>query len=135
MSVENVELVRRWIEGFRVEELSLEICDPEIEIRNWEESPITGPYHGHDGVRQWWSELEDGFENVHMELIDVIDAGEDRVLVVQRLVGRFRLTGIDADHTWGAVVSTRQGKIVSAIGYATPGEAKQAAGLIDDRKE
>lgn len=29
-----------------------ELCDPEIQITNWAESPVTGPYHGHEGLRR-----------------------------------------------------------------------------------
>ncbi len=43
----NVDLVRRWFKGLERGELSPEICDEEILIRNWDESPIRGPYHGH----------------------------------------------------------------------------------------
>jgi len=44
-------------------------------------------------------------------------------------VGRFRLTGIEVDGPFGSIVAVREGKIVSATGYATPGQAKKAAGL------
>jgi hypothetical protein len=94
MSAENVELVRRWFEGLGRGELTLEICDPEIEIRDW-----------------------------------LIDVGDDRVVTVQRFVGRFRLTGIEVDFVWGAVVTISEGRIASAIGYPSPGRAKKAAGL------
>ncbi|MGH2960718.1 MAG: nuclear transport factor 2 family protein [Solirubrobacterales bacterium] len=129
VSAENVKLVRRWFEGFRVGEVSPDICDPEIEIRNWKESPSPGPYRGHEGLRRWWNDVEDAFEDMHFELVDAIDVGDERVVTVQRIVGRFRLTGIEVDHIWGAVVSVRQGKIASAVGYASPGRAKRAAGL------
>jgi hypothetical protein len=54
-------------------------------------------------------------------------------VTVQHIVGRFRLTGIELDHVWGAMVSVRRGKIASAIGYASPGRAKRAAGLAAGR--
>jgi ketosteroid isomerase-like protein len=129
MSAESVELVRRWFEGMERGELSPEICDPEILIRNWDESPIRGPYHGHEGMRQWWTDFEDAFEQVHLELKEAIDLGDDRVVTAQHVVGRFRLTGIEVDGPFGAIVTVRDGKILSAIGYASPGQAKKAAGL------
>lgn len=132
MSAENLELVRRWFEGFVRGELTLEICDPEIEIRNWAEFPITGPYLGHEGVRRWWDDIADAFEDLQYELLELIDVGDDRVVTVQRFVGRFRLTGIEVDFTWGAVVTVREGRIASAIGYPSPGRAKKAAGLRRD---
>ena len=129
MSAENLELVRRWFRGFERAELGLDLCDPAIEIRNWAEFPITGPYVGHKGVRQWWDDVGDAFENLDWELLEVIDVDDERVVTVQRFTGRFRLTGIDVDFAWGAVIAVSDGKIASATGYASPGRAKKAAGL------
>jgi ketosteroid isomerase-like protein len=129
MSRANVELVRRLFRGFERGELEFDICDPAIEIRNWAEFPVTGPYVGHEGVQRWWDDIADVFENLDWALLEVIDAGGDRVVTVQRFSGRFRLTGIEVDFTWGAVISVRDGKVVSAIGYPSPGRAKKAGGL------
>ena len=41
----------------------------------------------------------------------------------------FRLTGIEVDGPFGAIHVVRDGKLVSATGYATPGQAEKAAGL------
>jgi ketosteroid isomerase-like protein len=124
-----VELVRRWFRGLEHGELSPEICDDEILIRNWDESPIRGPYRGHAGLRQWWAEFDEAFADVHMELKEAIPVDDDRVVTAQHVVGRFRLTGIEVDGPFGAIVTVRDGKILSAIGYASPGRAKKAAGL------
>jgi hypothetical protein len=45
------------------------------------------------------------------------------------LVGRFRLTGIEVDGPFGSIITVRDSKILSATGYASPGQAKKAAGL------
>jgi ketosteroid isomerase-like protein len=129
MSHANVELVRRWFDGLARGELSPEICDAEILIRNWDEAPIRGPYHGHEGMRRWWADFDEAFEDVHMELKEAIAVDDERVVTAQHVVGRFRLTGIDVDGPFGSIVTVRDGKIVSAIGYASPGRAKKAAGL------
>jgi hypothetical protein len=73
--------------------------------------------------------IDDAFEDVSMQLQDVEAIDEDRCLTVQRLVGRFRTTGIAVDGAWGAIVTVRRGKTLSAVGYATPRRAKRAAGL------
>jgi ketosteroid isomerase-like protein len=132
MSQENVEIVRRWFEGFNMGEVSPELCDPEIEIRNWSGSLTAGPYRGHDGLRRWWKELHDPDVAVELrpfQVEEIIDVDAERVVVVQRMTGRARYTGIELDLMWGAVVTVRGGKIASAAGYPTPEEAKQAAGL------
>jgi ketosteroid isomerase-like protein len=129
MSAEDVELVRRWFAGLQRGELAPEICDSEILIRNWDEAPLRGPYHGHHGLRQWWADFAEAFEDVHLELKEAIDMGDGRVVTAQHLVGRFRLTGIEVDGPFGSIVTVRDAKILSAIGYSSPGRAKKAAGL------
>jgi ketosteroid isomerase-like protein len=127
MSAEDVELVVRWFKGLGQGELTPEICDPEIVIRNWDESPVRGPFHGHEGLGQWWADLADAIEEMHFELNEATDLGDGRVLTTQQIVGRFRLTGIELDFPWGSIVTVREGKILSATGYATPGQAARAA--------
>jgi ketosteroid isomerase-like protein len=126
---EDAELVRRWFGGLQRGDPSPELCDPDILIRNWDESPIRGPYHGHAGLQQWWADFAEVLEDVHLELKEAIDVGDGRVVTTQHVVGRFRLTGIEVDGPFGAIVTVRDGKVRSAIGYATPGLAKRAAGL------
>jgi ketosteroid isomerase-like protein len=123
----SVDVVRRWFAALKRGDPAPDLCDPEIEIVNWAEAPITGPYHGHDGLERWWADVADAFENVRFELREVEPIDDARCLTVQSLVGRFRLTGIDLDASWGAIVTVRDGKILSAVGYATPGRARRAA--------
>ena len=104
-----VEVVRRWFAALQRGDPAPELCDPEIEIRNWAEAPITGPYFGHDGVHQWWNDVADAFEDGHFqfELLEIEPIDDTRCLTVQRLRGRFRLTGIDVDGAWGAITTVR----------------------------
>jgi ketosteroid isomerase-like protein len=129
MSAENVELVRRWFAGLQRGDPSPGLCHREILIRNWDDSPIPGPYRGHDGLQRWWQDFAEVLEDVRLELKEAIDLDEERVVTAQHVVGRFRLTGIEVDGPFGAIVTVRDGKVYSAIGYATPGRAKKAAGL------
>ena len=133
MSARNVELVRAWFDALARGELAPELCHEEILIRNWDESPVRGPYNGHAGLRQWWDDFAEVFEDVHLELKEVIDLGDDRVVTGQHIVGRFRLTGIEVDGPFGAIVTVKDDKILSAIGYASPRRAKKAAGLYPAR--
>ena len=125
-----VEVVRRWFGALAQGDPAPDLCDPEIEIRNWDEGPITGPYYGHEGLRQWWKDVADAFEDVRFELLDATPIDDARCLTIQRLVGRFRLTGIEVNGAWGAIVTVRKGRILSARGYATPGRAKKAAAKL-----
>ena len=129
MKSDNLELVTRWFRGLERGELTPEICHPEIVIRNWDESPLRGPYHGHDGLRKWWSDFAEVIEDARFELLEVIELEDGRIVTTQNLTGKFRLTGIEVEGPWGSIVTVRDKKIGSATGYASPGRAKKAAGL------
>jgi ketosteroid isomerase-like protein len=110
------------------------MCDPEIEIRNWDESPAPGPFRGHEGLRRWWRTVTDpdiAVDSQPLQLEDAIEIDDDRVLVLHRLTATARHSGIELDQRWGSVITVRDGKILSAHGYRTQAEARRAAGLTD----
>jgi ketosteroid isomerase-like protein len=127
---EAVAVVKRWFAELERGHPAPELCDPEIEIRNWDDAPITGPYFGHEGVHQWWADVADAFEDLRFELLETSPIDDTHCLTIQRLRGRFRSTGIEVDGAWGAIVTVRDGRILSAMGYATPGRAKKAAATL-----
>ena len=129
MSEDSVAVVTRWYDALQGGDPAPALCHPEIEITNWAEFPVRGPYRGHDGVRRWWDDVSDVFEEMRWEPQSIEAIDEQRCLTIQRVAGRFRHTGIEMDFAWGAVVEVRDGKILSAIGYPSPREARRAAGL------
>lgn len=134
MSRETLDVVRRWFDRLDAGDPAPDLCSPDIEIRNWSESLTYGPYHGHDGLHRWWREVHDPdvATDIRMfRLEEIIEVDETSVVTVQRAHGRARFTELEADYRWGAVISVREGKIVSAFGYSTPEAAKQAAGLSE----
>ena len=132
MSSENVEIVRRLWEGFERDPgpSLLNLCDEEIEIRNPPEFPVQGPYHGHDGVRQWAREVWEVIDDLRFEVDEIIEAGDgETVVTVQRTLGRMRQTQLRSDFQWAAVWTIRDGKALRAQGYLSRAEALAAAGL------
>jgi ketosteroid isomerase-like protein len=129
VSQASVAVVRRWFGALEDGNPAPDMCDPEIEITNWAESPVTGPYRGHEGVARWWEDVTDAFQEFRWELLSIEAIDDDRCLTVQRIAGRFRHTGIDLDFVWGAIITVRDDKILSAVGYASPRRARSAAGL------
>ena len=134
MSEENVEVVRLLWAALEREDIEaqLELCDEQMEIRNPPEFPVTGPYHGHNGVRQWATENWEVFTNLRFEVEEIIEAPDDETLVsVQRTVGRMRHTEIPIDVRWAGVWTVRNGKALRAHGYLSKAEALEAAGLSE----
>lgn len=131
MSRENVEVARRWWAAFnRGGSGLLDLCDQEIEIRNPSLFPTTGPYVGHEGVRQWESDVWEVVSDLHMDVDHLIDVGDgERVVCVLTVRGKMRHTGLPTDFQWAGVMTLRAGKAVRAQGYMTKAEALEAVGL------
>lgn len=126
MSQENVQIVRRAYEFFERGELPFDLIDRDVRIDNIAESPIPGPYYGHEGLRQWWDDLAEAVPTLRLKLEEAIDVGDDRVLVTIRTHGTELIEQLP---DWAAVHWVRDGLIVRAAGYLRKAEALQAVGL------
>jgi ketosteroid isomerase-like protein len=90
-----------------------------------------GPIHGKDALRAHVQDWLDTFDDFRQELVELIDAGEDKVIAVLRITGRAKLSGIETDLTYAAVYTFRDGKIAVGREYFTREEALEAAGLSE----
>jgi ketosteroid isomerase-like protein len=134
MSEENVEIVRRVYEASarRDAEAVLSMYDPDVE---WDLSqhPMgqiferEGRRKGHEGLRAWFHEWYDAFEDFEHRCEEVIDAGE-YVVSVGIDAGRGRGSGIEVERTIAGVWTIRNGKIVRVVWFPTREEALEAAG-------
>ena len=111
--------------------LRLDLVDEQMEIRNVASFPVADEYRGHDGLRQWATEVWEVFSELHHELVELIEADDETVVSVQRTQGRMRHTGLEVDLPWAVVWTIRNGRALRAHGYMTKGEALKAAGLGD----
>jgi ketosteroid isomerase-like protein len=131
MSQENVEVVRASFAAMArgdLEEL-LALYDPEIRFL-----PLTGTrvesggYHGHAGVRDYFAEVADVWDELrpYAEYVETI--GDD-VVVLGGCAVRGRGSKIQSDSPMAWVLTVRSGKITRHCGYSTSEEALEAAGL------
>jgi ketosteroid isomerase-like protein len=89
----------------------------------------TGPIRGKDAM---WAHIRfwtDSFDEFWFEPVELIDAGEDMVVAVERFGGRAKQSGVETDQTCGLVFTIRDGKIARLREYGTRAEALEAAGL------
>lgn len=135
MSQENVDVVlkihtaviRKDLEGV------LSACHPEAEYRAATQQAIEGEasvFRGHDGIRRWFRELHDLYEDLNSEVLEVRDLGE-RVVVVFVVRGRATTSGITLEQSLAQVVTVRQGKVIETREYFTRQEALEAVGLLE----
>jgi|SoiMethySBSTD1v2_1073268.scaffolds.fasta_scaffold777976_2 uncharacterized protein len=129
MSQGNVDVARRFLEHVdRTGEPLWEVLDPEIE---WIIDPtglLAGTYRGHDGVKEFFERLRESFDETHVEIDDLIDAGDFVVALC-----RTRVRGIGSRMTVeqpvGWVYQVRKGRVVKGRVYFRPMEALKAVGL------
>ena len=131
MSQENVEIVRHaWAAWERGDwEPLYAFYHPDIV---WDasalEGPISGVYHGHDGVRQYFHEWLESFEAHEARAERFIDAGDD-VIVSLRLTGRGKASGVEVEMTRSNVYRIRDGLAIRVELFETETEALEAVGL------
>jgi ketosteroid isomerase-like protein len=88
-----------------------------------------GPIHGKAEMRAYVQDWLDTFDQLKVEPLEVIDAGQDQVIAVLRSSGRAKLSGVETDLTYAALYTFRDGKIAVGREYFTRAEALEAAGL------
>jgi ketosteroid isomerase-like protein len=132
MSQENMEIVRRWWEGFNETGMPpLSLCDDEIELDNGPDFPVRGVFRGHDGVRRWRDQLFEIVEDARVDpekIVDVHDDGEV-VLMLLRATGKASYTQLEMEVEWAAIWTIRDGKVLRCQGYLSRADALQAAGV------
>lgn len=120
-------VVRRWWQAARAGSISPELWDEGLRIDNMAGFPITGPYNGHAGLRQWWADIAEVVDGLAFEVVDVVALDETHVLSEQRMLGRFSTTAIPVDARWASLMVVKDGKIAHASGYASRAHALRAA--------
>jgi ketosteroid isomerase-like protein len=78
-----------------------------------------------DYYRRYWGAWED----YSLEPIEIIDVGQDRVLVVHRERGRGRGSGAPFERRWAVLYTLRAGRLARIQSFATCEAALEAAGL------
>ena len=134
MSQENVETVKAAYEAFARSGLDgwLEQFSDDVNYRAVEGAPDdVGAIHGRDALRRWLQDWIDTFEKFFFEPVELIDAGEDKVVAVERYGGRAKLSRVETDQTGAVVFTLRDGKIERGREYPNREQALEAAGLSE----
>jgi len=137
MSQKNVKLHRRSVEAFNTRdvEMFIALCDPQIELHSTVTVPGGAIYRGHDGVRRWHGDLEDGWgEELRVEPKAYFDVG-DHTITFHVLHGRGRQSGADVAMPAAHVCRWRDGLIVYFKGYAHKEDALRDLGVSEDALE
>ena len=126
MTPQDVTVVRQMLEGFlRGDfEAALGLIDPDIE---WDGTnlPDGGVAHGVDAVLDHLTRWAEMWETWEVELEDVVDAGDGKVIAFIRERG-VSTTGVEMDERHSELYRVRDGRIVYRKGFSDPNEAFEA---------
>jgi ketosteroid isomerase-like protein len=130
MSEEQVEFVRRSYDPYNAGDL-------EGVIRNFHEdvevyvpasvAPIAGTYRGHDGVRKWYREWRESFDEYTAEVREIEPIGDRHVVTLAHQSAKGKGSGVPVETDFGNLFEIRTGKVVALHVYPTYREAVEIA--------
>ena len=139
MSQENVEFARRGYAAIN-EMLRRRAVDRSLIEAFWTADSVLTPagilpesseMHGHDGIAQFISNQMEAFDELRIDPLEFIDAG-DRVVVPIRFGGKARYTGMEVEFAVVHVVTIRDGRCARTDMFRERAEALAAAGLREE---
>jgi ketosteroid isomerase-like protein len=83
-------------------------------------------YHGHNGIRAWFEDVDEMFSEMHVELSQYRQVG-DRLLVLGQMNATGRGSGAEVSSEVGWVMEPRAGKFQRGWAYTSHADAEQAA--------
>lgn len=133
MSQANVEIATRWYEVATSKTAllggmsrTMALCHPDVE---WSAPEVGTTFRGRDGVRQRLEQWLESFDDYRYEIQQIIDCGDDQVLVEGIEVGRGATSGAEVRTTDYELLTFRDGLIVRIREYYDEAAALEAAGL------
>jgi ketosteroid isomerase-like protein len=130
MSQENAEIIRRiydagnrgdWEAAFRDAPEDLEVT--------FKAGPRPGTYRGREEVQAVFEDVLSGFELWVSEPLEFFESGDQIVAVVNNRLRPKGGTSGEFEFRNGHIWTIRDGMVVSLVGFPTPEEALEAAGL------
>jgi hypothetical protein len=135
MSQENVEAFKRAVDAINRGdvEASLKELDPGVEFHAFMEELLGGEgrvYSGYAGVREFYRDFSEHFNQLHWEYPDIRDLG-DWVLAIGTFRARGRGSGAEVETPLGVLTDFENGIATRVWSTGDPGEVLEAAGLSE----
>jgi ketosteroid isomerase-like protein len=86
-----------------------------------------GAYRGHEGLRQWFADMEDDWDDFRIDSYEVRDLTGSRVLVLGRFHARGKSSGVKVDQPAAWICRLVDGKVAHMRFFADADAALSAA--------
>jgi ketosteroid isomerase-like protein len=120
----DIEVVKAAFAAFAARDLDavLALVDPELELIavTGEQAGRTGPYRGHDGLRQYFRDVASVWEELHLTPREFREEG-GAILVTGKVSARSRSRTVTGSTGW--VWRVRDGKVTYVRVYASAADA------------
>jgi ketosteroid isomerase-like protein len=107
----------------------IELSDPDVEFVSIFAGMEGRTYRGYDGLRRYFADMADTWTEFHRDIEQMIDAGDDRVVVFFHLRGVARGSGVPVDDHVTTVFHLRGGRLHRMVVFRDRAEALKAAGV------
>jgi ketosteroid isomerase-like protein len=132
VSQQNVETVRRAIAAINARDLDayLACCTENVELLT-PMAPLGAEYAGADGIRRFFTDIEDVGPDFRIEVQSVQAVGDNNVIAFIRTSATWRASGIVTDTEQTNVYDFADGKIKRIRIFWDRSEALKAVGLTE----
>jgi ketosteroid isomerase-like protein len=131
MSAENVATARRILIALGRRELDalVDLSHPDARWRSFFAAFLEGgEYHGHVGLRQYMADLDEAFDYLRPEVVDMLDAG-DVIVGLGKIHYRGRGSGVETESAAGWVLKFKDDKLLQFRAFRDPEQALEKVGL------
>lgn len=136
MAEQNLEVVRRYMEGAGVEEDTVarvaEFWEPTGDYYPVRRFPEARPCHGHDEIASFLRDFLAAWESYSYSVLDVKQVADDRVYAHGRIRAEGRASGMSLDGEIYHCFWLRQGRFIRVEDHLTANGAVRALGLSDE---
>lgn len=132
MSQENVEVVLRHAEALERRDIDALVALVSFDVE-WEDavfwSEPTHVYRGEAALRAWFQRVVEPWESIGIEIEEITESGDDRVLLGGVLTARGKASGVETQIRGWFVLWVTNAKITRRQAFRDRDQALQAAGL------
>jgi uncharacterized protein len=129
LSRRNVERMRKAYEGVREGDLqpAFDLVVDDVIVHDRPEAPDAATYRGRDGMVVALQASDQSFEDFSLVPEDLIGIGDHHVVVVLRMSGRGRGSGVPVEERIAHLWTLRDGRAVELQVYSDPEDALRDA--------
>ncbi len=125
---DKIRILNAVVDAINARDVVNALVTDDFEIVNASTAVTDKTYRGASGAREWMDDFFDVLdENSRFEITEIVEAGEDYLVVRNRFVGTASASGAPFDMKWMSVFWFRDGRMARSVGYASRRAALAAA--------